>query len=90
MTQEDLVKQMARRVANIAGVAFETLPIKYQDRNIRTARELVQLVMEAGYVKLSDNQEIDIPDAIFLSLEARATGFTKRSFWERGWRRIEL
>jgi hypothetical protein len=32
--------------------------------------------------------DIDIPDCVFQSAEAKACGFTKRSFLEAGWRKI--
>jgi len=52
--------------------------------------QIIALINEAGYVKLADKQEIDIPDMVFFSAEAKACGFTKRSFLEANWRKVEL
>ena len=54
------------------------------------ANQILTRIKEAGYVKLADNQEIDIPDTVFFSAEAKACGFTKRSFLEAGWRKVEI
>jgi len=52
--------------------------------------QILALIKKAGYVKLAENQEIDIPDMVFSSAEAKACGFTKRSFSEARWRKVEL
>mgnify|MGYP001611181415 FL=1 len=52
---------------------------------------IAELAKENGYVKLADNSDIiDIPDEVFFSQEAKRCGFTKRSFLEAGWRKVEL
>ncbi len=53
-------------------------------------REPIKVVgFLAGYVKLVDDPfEIDIPDEVFFSQEAKRCGFTKRSFLEAGWRKV--
>ncbi len=33
--------------------------------------------------------QIDIPDSVFQSKEAKAASFTKRSFLEAGWRKVK-
>lgn len=42
--------------------------------------------------KLANNSfdQIDIPDEVFQSKEAKNCGFTKRSFLEAGWRKLSL
>ncbi len=47
------------------------------------------LARNRGYVKLAEDQTVDIPDEIFFSQEARRCGFTKRSFSEAGWQKVE-
>ncbi len=51
---------------------------------------VAKALFEAGYVKLAEDQTIDIPDEIFFSQEARRCGFTKRSFSEAGWQKVIL
>lgn len=34
--------------------------------------------------------DVDIPDCVFASQEAKSVGFTKRSFLEAGWRKVNF
>ena len=55
---------------------------------------LAEKLVELGYLPVEEVpinnsfSQIDIPDCIFQSNEAKASGFTKRSFLEAGWRKL--
>ncbi len=104
MEQEELREKIARwlrcyKLEEIEGIGVDDI-ISWQftkDYWLEDATQILALIKEAlpelakeaGYVKLAEDQTIDIPDGVFFSKEAKACGFTKRSFIEAGWRKVD-
>lgn len=55
-----------------------------------TLRLAIKALDQMQLAKDMSFNQIDIPDCVFLSEEARRVGFTKRSFFEAGWRKVTL
>lgn len=54
MTEQEVIKLIAMRISSIAGVAFYTLPVTYQECNLKSAKEILQLIREADYKSLPE------------------------------------
>ena len=62
--------------------SVETNLLKFTHKEGITSLSLISPPMEVL------SKEIDIPDCVFMSKEAKSVGFTKRSFLEAGWRKV--
>ena len=69
--------------------AYLWTQIGNMDTSEMIAQKIDKLYESLGYVPRAENQDIDIPDAVFFSEEAKRCGFTKRSFREAGWVKVE-
>ncbi len=59
---------------------------QFQSVAARYARALAEYIR--GLRQNNSFDQVDIPDEVFLSKEAKSCGFSKRSFLEAGWRKI--
>ena len=59
--------------------------------NMQPGRGYPRCLDEVFQKLLANNSfdQIDIPDDVFQSAEAKRCGFTKRSFLEAGWRKVK-
>ena len=77
----ELLSLFAARTEQAVGEAEERIRIQYN-------LTIIPKIVEQEKERMLADQDIDIPDGVFLSTEAKVVGFTKRSFLEAGWRKI--
>lgn len=89
LSQSEQVKRGRDEIHDILGNLRQRIEFEDDDFHYDAVLEALAQILNLPHIGIIDgSQEIDIPDYVFFSEEAKSVGFTKRSFYEAGWRKI--